>query len=196
MTPEEKAKAYDKALERAKKWYNEEEPDSYTCIVESIFPELQKDEDEEPQENKNKRIRKALISILKSDFEKDTTIFDISVGEIIAWLEKQGKKELALKSSKHEDVRKFEQYIEEQAKVFNLNLSNKGYNIYAFAENILHWLENQSKYETIWKPTKEQLEALEHFVRSVGESGYASPYDNNTKLLYSLLTDLQVLEKQ
>ena len=91
MTPEEKAKAYDKALERAKKWYNEEEPDSYTCIVESIFPELQKDEDEEPQENKNKRIRKALISILKSDFEKDTTIFDISVGEIIAWLEKQGE---------------------------------------------------------------------------------------------------------
>ena len=91
MTPEEKAKAYDKALERAKKWYNEEEPDSYTYMVESIFPELQKDEDEEPQENKNKRIRKALISILKSDFEKDATIFDISVGDIITWLEKQGE---------------------------------------------------------------------------------------------------------
>lgn len=38
------------------------------------------------------KIRKALISILKSDFEKDTTIYDISVGDIIAWLEKQGKK--------------------------------------------------------------------------------------------------------
>lgn len=56
-------------------------------------------------------------------------------------------------------------------------------------------LEKQGKYETIWKPTKEQLEALEHFVRSVGESGYASPYDNNTKLLYSLLTDLQILKQ-
>ena len=58
------------------------------------------------------------------------------------------------------------------------------------------WLEKQGKYETIWKPTKEQINALTHFVRSVGESGYASPYDNNTKLLYSLLTDLRVLEKQ
>ena len=42
-----------------------------------------------------------------------------------------------------------------------------------------------------WKPSKEQLEALEHFVRSIGESGYASPYDNNTKLIYSLLNDLK-----
>lgn len=56
-------------------------------------------------------------------------------------------------------------------------------------------LKEQSK-ETCWKPSKEQINALEHFVRSIGESGYASPYDNNTKLLYSLLTDLQVLEKQ
>ena len=64
-------------------------------------------------------------------------------------------------------------------------------------KDILSWLEKQGdKYETIWKPTKEQINALTHFVRSVGESGYTSPYDNNTKLLYSLLTDLQVLEKQ
>lgn len=37
----------------------------------------------------DEKIRKALISILKSDFEKDTTIFGISVGQIIDWLEKQ-----------------------------------------------------------------------------------------------------------
>ena len=63
-------------------------------------------------------------------------------------------------------------------------------------EKWIAWLEKQGKYETIWKPTKEQINALTHFVRSVGESGYASPCNNNTKLLYSLLTDLQVLEKQ
>jgi hypothetical protein len=45
-------------------------------------------------------------------------------------------------------------------------------------------------------PTKEQISALEHFVRSIGESGYASPYDSNTKLLYSLINDLYELEKQ
>ena len=44
-----------------------------------------------------------------------------------------------------------------------------------------------------WKPSDEQIEALEHFVRSIGESGYASPYDNNTKLLYLLLEQLKKL---
>lgn len=40
----------------------------------------------------DEEVRKALISILKSDFEKDTTIFGISVEQIITWLEKQGEK--------------------------------------------------------------------------------------------------------
>lgn len=44
-----------------------------------------------------------------------------------------------------------------------------------------------------WKPSKEQMKAFEHFVRSIGESGYASPYDNNTKLIHSLLNDLKNL---
>ena len=46
------------------------------------------------------------------------------------------------------------------------------------------------------KPSDEQIEALEHFIRSIGESGYASPYDNNTKLLYSLLSDLKKLNEE
>lgn len=45
-----------------------------------------------------------------------------------------------------------------------------------------------------WKPSDEQIEAFEHFVRSIGESGYASPYDTNTKLLYSLLEQLKKLK--
>ena len=44
-----------------------------------------------------------------------------------------------------------------------------------------------------WKPSNEQINALEHFVRSMGESGYASPYDNDTKLIYSLLEQLKQL---
>ena len=59
------------------------------------------------------------------------------------------------------------------------------------------WIEEQSEsVKSCWKPSKEQLEAFNHFVRSIGESGYASHYDNNTKLLYSLLHDLEQLEKQ
>lgn len=42
---------------------------------------------------------------------------------------------------------------------------------------------------------KESIEALEHFVRSIGESGYASPYDNRTKLVYRLLEQLKQIVK-
>ena len=38
------------------------------------------------------------------------------------------------------------------------------------------------------------MATFEHFVRSIGESGYACPYDNNTKLLYLLLSDLKKLK--
>lgn len=54
------------------------------------------------------------------------------------------------------------------------------------------WLEKQ---KSTWKPTKEQIDAFTHFVQSVCVSGYASPYDNNTKQLYSLLNDLRELKK-
>lgn len=59
------------------------------------------------------------------------------------------------------------------------------------------WLEKQGNSNSQnWKPSKEQINALEHFVRSIAESGYASPYDDNTKLLKSLINDLHKLEKQ
>lgn len=55
-----------------------------------------------------------------------------------------------------------------------------------------NWLKSL-RPQNRWKPSEEQLNAFEHFVRSIGESGYASPYDDNTKLLYSLLNDLKNL---
>lgn len=74
MTEKEKAEAYDKAIERAKKLYD-------NGITEEIFPELKEDDDE--------RIKKDLIQwvdefpdiIWRGHYKKD----------IIAWLEKQGK---------------------------------------------------------------------------------------------------------
>lgn len=58
-------------------------------------------------------------------------------------------------------------------------------------ENVA-WLKSL-KPQGRWKPTEEQLKAFEHFVRSVGESGYTSPYANSTRLLYSLLEQLKKL---
>jgi hypothetical protein len=55
-----------------------------------------------------------------------------------------------------------------------------------------NWLRSL-KYQNRWKPSKEQMEVFEHFVKGIGESGYASPYDNNTKLIHSLLNDLKKL---
>lgn len=58
---------------------------------------------------------------------------------------------------------------------------------------LINWLKSLKDRYT-WRPSNEQIDTLEHFVRSIGESGYASPYDNNTKLLYSLLKQLKKLK--
>lgn len=87
MNYEEKAKAYDDALERAIIWqdhlYDTNDRD-YADELNYIFPEL--------QERKNERIRKSIIDVIKSQKEQqchiDSTIYD----EMIAWLEKQGEK--------------------------------------------------------------------------------------------------------
>ena len=59
-----------------------------------------------------------------------------------------------------------------------------------YLENFLKSLKDRYT----WKPSDEQIGALEHFVRSIAESGFASPYDSNTKLVYSLFNDLKKLK--
>ena len=72
MTEKEKAKAYDEAIERAKKLYS-------NGIAEDIFPEL-KDSDDE-------RIRKNCIHFLELQKQHHAATFEIE--ECIDWLEKQ-----------------------------------------------------------------------------------------------------------
>lgn len=78
LSVKEKAKAYDEAKDRMMRAFESNRCSLY--FVREIFPEL--------EEDKDVRIRKALIAILKSDFEKDTTIYGITVGDIINWLGK------------------------------------------------------------------------------------------------------------
>jgi hypothetical protein len=77
-------KAYNKALERAKKWYNAPNADKIPTyanrIIVEIFPELKESEDD--------KIRKALVRFHKSTIDVD----GIKGEEIVAWLEKQGEK--------------------------------------------------------------------------------------------------------
>jgi len=79
MTQEEKAKAYDEAIERAKSWYINAQIDSKKSL-EDLFPEL--------KELEGERIRKALIDFL-SDLPDSDTFRGIPPSKIIAWLEKQ-----------------------------------------------------------------------------------------------------------
>lgn len=78
MTQEEKAKAYDKALERARE-YKKYDYMMINVALDNIFPELKESEDE--------RIRKELIKFHKSTIDID----GIKGEQIIAWLEKQGE---------------------------------------------------------------------------------------------------------
>ena len=72
MTEKEKAKAYDEAIERAKKLYG-------NGIAEEIFHELKEDDTE--------RIRKNCIHFLELQKQHHAATFEIE--ECIAWLEKQ-----------------------------------------------------------------------------------------------------------
>ena len=83
MNTEQKAKAYDEALEKAREWHN----DSHITIglkgnLEDIFPELKENEDE--------RIRKEIIETFKILGDGKIPV-DINYADIFTWLEKQGK---------------------------------------------------------------------------------------------------------
>lgn len=187
-------KKYENALEWARQVINGE------CgfirnDVEEVFPEL--------KESENERIRKGMLQGFKDYGEPEYVWWEgVKVKECIAWLEKQGK-ETSGEPSKDETDYCFTKMMDDVRRrstiqVLEYARSLDTYNQYGKADidKNIAWLENQVEYKTTWKPTIEQINALTHFIRSVGESGYASPYDQNTKLLYSLLTDLQILQKQ
>lgn len=91
MTQEEKAQAYDEALERMKSWVRGEHPECFgeaQKAAEFIFPELKESED--------KRIRENLITYFQSYGKNSTALFaGIEIKDIVTWLEKQeGKQKL------------------------------------------------------------------------------------------------------
>ena len=79
MTTEEKAKAYDEALEQAKKFHTPDSNNSnLKAVLELIFPKLRESEDE--------RIRKHLIEIVETYWGKTN---EPGKAADLAWLEKQ-----------------------------------------------------------------------------------------------------------
>ena len=141
MTEKEKAKAYDEALKKASDAHKDDDR-HLKATLERIFPELKYSDD-------NTMINFIIneLACLRATDEKGSDRYE-ELTNAIGWLEKQGKEEYALKSFKDEDVRKFMQYIEKQAKAYEFNLPNRSYDIYAFTKDLLVWLEKQDKNST------------------------------------------------
>ena len=92
LSIEQKAKAYDEALERAKKWYYAPNIDKIPTygnrIIKEIFPEF--------KENNNERLRKTTIAFLKDFVEQG---YENAV-ECVNWLEKQQDEQILANSAK------------------------------------------------------------------------------------------------
>lgn len=150
-TIKQKARAYDEAIDKLRNLHDNYDNVSTLIDIkeelEHIFPELRESEDE--------RIRNEIKDVFYSLGEGKIPV-SINFAAIFDWLEKQGKEECALKSSKDEDVHKFMQYIEKQAKAYEFNLPNRSYDIYAFAKDILVWLEKQGDHKLAWSEEDEQ----------------------------------------
>ena len=82
LSIEQKAQAYNEALERAKKVHKYSSDLAEIKRMEEIFPELAQSEDE--------KIKKYLISFIK--LESGVNLPPDDAGKILAWLEKQGQK--------------------------------------------------------------------------------------------------------
>jgi len=96
LTTEQKAKAYDKALEIANAAY-EDEDRHLKATLERIFPELTESEDE--------RIRKVLIELVKCNERSGYKLLNnVPTSSMIAWLEKQGEKKPAGKMQVSEEL--------------------------------------------------------------------------------------------
>lgn len=103
MTQEEKAKAYDEALERARKMLNmilDNELLGFPGQIREIFPQLSESESED------ERIRKVIVKYFEELHEQSW--INLEIPDILAWLEKQKDASKAI-----EAVERVDKYIDE-----------------------------------------------------------------------------------
>ena len=82
LSIEDKAKRYNEALQRTRRWYDSNTNEGYRGIFEDIFPEL--------KESKDEKIKKVIYGWI---YTQPSQFFDsgFSKEEMLAWLEKQGE---------------------------------------------------------------------------------------------------------
>ena len=164
-TIEEKANAYDKALERAKVILNDYEERGLEEILfyakedlGGIFPELKESEDE--------KVRRCLINGMKFYYEGNegatwgTEKFSMKVKDILSWLEKQGEQKAADKVEpkfKVGDIIKFKTKdgYSETWQIIQVDMLDKKYRLKD--GYVLHFSEEDA-YELVEQKTDDEIE--------------------------------------
>ena len=214
LSIEDKAKAYDEAIERAKAIYYQGsyKPDTAAIIAETllnIFPALKESEDE--------RIRRAIKKALQVRCDGSRIISDepVTLEEAIAWLEKQGehanfrnKIQIGDKVTRNEDgvlvnlsqlnrvAKKDEKQGEQNPAEWTMQDEEElqialDTLVKAGQHSAAKWLKNIClRPQTNWKPSDAQMDSITCAVRKMKESAC---YDSE---LVSLFNDLKKLREE
>lgn len=168
MTQEEKSKAYDEALKKAKQFHDKDLfAECNGNLVEYIFPELAESEDE--------RIRKTLIEMFSNVGKKEWK--DIPTEKIIAWLEKQGCKN---PDGNVEPKFKVGDWINGYYTNYKvLSVNNKGYVVEDVYGNKINILFENEKFHHLWtiqdaKDGEVLAEGCIFIVRKLGDNLHAA----------------------
>ena len=173
LTIEQKAKAYDELLVKAKQIYNKENDVLIMYTIEDLFPEL--------KESEGEKVRKALIDFFGKSAKYGGQTNGVYDKNILAWLEKQTEQKLAWGE---EDERKRKLIIgllEGWLSTFKET---------CYAEDCkcgIDWLKSLKERIT-YKPSEEQIHAFEQVYEW---------YNNNfapSETLTSLYNDLKKFE--
>lgn len=140
MTQEEKAKAYDEALEKARIFrdhLSEIDYKDFASEIEYIFPVLKESEDE--------KIRKEIISlVLKALGREKDNLNDENYDKMLAWLEKQGEqKSMLSKDEQYTLARIIESLEDDGCPTEWLTLLNDIYSM--FCQKSTEWTEEDDK---------------------------------------------------
>lgn len=149
-------------------------------VAEKYFPELAESED--------KRIRKAIKYGIVHVFTNNTTVFEVTKEQCLAWLEKQGEKGTKSNERKIPNSNWSE---EDESRIDNLChfLEEYGNQYYGHLtlQGTISWLKSIKERYT-WKPSDEQLKALDFYIRTYVDT--ESCYGSEVLELYEQLKEL------
>ena len=146
MTTEEKAKAYDEALSQARFYYGNCPTEPEKKKLEKLFPELRENEDE--------KIRKEIINFLETIPISELKRVPRPICQWFFWLEKQKEQKPAEWSEEDEKM------LNNMIKVLDGYIEISGDTRREFSK----WLKS---LHPSWKPSEEQIQALEYVVSSI-----------------------------